>query len=218
MRIAPTMETSNISQNASVPIDFVDPTATGFYLAIVDDNTCMALTRVVVFYHVCPEMVVYRIRYPQTLAPTTNQPESVGGTCVDNASGELQGRNPQLSCIQGGKWGAILEGTGCQCNLGFIQIEETEECVSKYYSVCNSLCYIYMFILGYLQLVIHSICSYFSNIGCSSGEYVSPSNFTCLPCPSNTRDDLPGAVVCECLIGYYRAPQENADFGCTSKN
>ncbi len=204
------MEASNISQNASVPIYFMDTTATGFYLAIVDDNTCMALTRVIVFYHVCPEMVLDLIRYPQTLAPSTNQLHSVGGTCVDNASGELQGRNPLLSCIQGGNWGAVLEGTGCQCNLGFIQIEETEECVSKYYSVCNSL--------GYLQFVIHSICSSFSNIGCSSGEYVSPSNFTCLPCPSNTRDDLPGAVVCECLIGYYRAPQENADFGCTSKN
>ncbi len=135
MRIAPTMEASNISQNASVPINFMDPTATGFYLAIVDENTCMALTRVIVFYHVCPEMVVDLIRYPQTLAPATNQPESVGGTCVDNASGELQGRNPQLSCIQGGKWGAVLEGTGCQCNPGFMHIEQTEECTSEFKAV-----------------------------------------------------------------------------------
>ncbi len=45
MRIIPTMEASNISQNVSVPIDFMDPTTTGFYLAFVDENTCMSLTR-----------------------------------------------------------------------------------------------------------------------------------------------------------------------------
>ncbi len=147
MRIAPTMEASNISQNASVPIDFMDATATGFYLAIVDENTCMALTRVVVFYHVCPEMVMDLIRYPQTLAPTTNQPESIGGTCVDNASGELQGRNPQLSCIQGGKWGAVLEGTGCQCGPGFMHIEETEECTSEHQLGHNNLKLLVLYLL-----------------------------------------------------------------------
>ncbi len=55
------------------------------------------------------------------------------------------------------------------------------------------------------------------NIGCPSGEYVSPSNFTCFPCPSNTRDDVAGVAECECLIGFFRAHDENADFGCTRK-
>ena len=50
-----------------------------------------------------------------------------------------------------------------------------------------------------------------------AGEYASPSNFSCLPCPDNTVSSDVGVAICECLPGYFRVPNESADIGCTSK-
>ena len=50
-----------------------------------------------------------------------------------------------------------------------------------------------------------------------AGEYLSPSNFSCLPCPDNTVSSDVGVAICECLPGYFRAPNESADIGCTRK-
>ena len=49
------------------------------------------------------------------------------------------------------------------------------------------------------------------------GEYVSPSNFSCLPCPDNTVSSDAGVAICECLPRYFRASNESADIGCTRK-
>ena len=131
-RIAPNQDSGLVSQNASIPLDLTT-SETGFYLAFVDDNTCIAITRVIVFYSVCPAMVLDLIKYPEILAPPIKeQPQtlSLDGECVDDAAGEL-GRNPTLRCIQAGKWDAVQEGTGCQCNTGYVEIEDNEMCASE---------------------------------------------------------------------------------------
>ena len=52
---------------------------------------------------------------------------------------------------------------------------------------------------------------------CMVGEYASPFNYSCLPCPDNTVLSDVSVAICECLPGYFRAPNESADIGCTRK-
>ena len=132
-RVAPNSDSGLVSQNASIPVDF-NTNENGFYLAVVDDNTCIAISRIIVFYYVCPAMVLDLVIYPEILSPPINnlapQSKIVTGQCVNGSSREL-GRNPSLQCIQAGKWGALQEGTGCQCNPGFVAVEDIEECASE---------------------------------------------------------------------------------------
>ena len=131
-RVAPNSDSGLVSQTASIPVDF-NTNETGFYLAFVDDNTCIAITRIIVFYYVCPAMTLDLVIYPEVLSPPISNfvPRTVIGQCVNEALGELSGRNPSLQCIQAGIWGALQEGTGCQCNPGFVAVENVEECASE---------------------------------------------------------------------------------------
>ena len=103
-RVPPNSDSGLVSQNASIPVDF-NTDKTGFYLAFVDDNTCIAITHIIVFYHVCPAMTLDLVIYPQILSPPIDnigpQSKTVTGQCVNDSSGEL-GRNPSLQCIQAG--------------------------------------------------------------------------------------------------------------------
>ena len=132
-RVAPNQDSGLVSQNSSIPVDF-NTNETGFYLAFVDDNTCIAITRIIVFYYVCPAMVLDLVIYPEILSPPIDnlgsQSKTVTGRCVNGSLGE-SGRNPSLQCIQAGKWGALQEGTGCHCNPGFVAVEDVEECASE---------------------------------------------------------------------------------------
>ena len=132
-RVSPNQDSGLVSQNASIPVDF-NTNETGFYLAFVDDNTCIAITRIIVFYYVCPAMTLDLVIYPEILSPPIDnsgpQSKTVTGMCVNDSSGELR-RNPPLQCIQAGKWGTLQEGTGCQCNPGFVAVEDVEECASE---------------------------------------------------------------------------------------
>ena len=46
---------------------------------------------------------------------------------------------------------------------------------------------------------------------------MSPVNYSCLLCPDNTVSNDVGVAICKCLPGYFRAPNESADIGCTRK-
>ena len=105
--------------NATVNIDF-NTVNTSFYFAIEDETSCIAVTRVIIFYHVCPSQIVDLIRYPETIAPMfadpTLLPVSVTASCVDNAE-TISGLPPKLSCFNGGTWSTA--GISCQCRAGF---------------------------------------------------------------------------------------------------
>ena len=105
--------------NATVNIDF-NTDNTSFYFAIEDETSCIVVSRVIVFYHVCPSQSVDMIRYPETIAPMfadpTLLPVSVTASCVDNAE-PIGGQAPILSCFNGGTWSTA--GIGCQCRAGF---------------------------------------------------------------------------------------------------
>ena len=62
--------------------------------------------------------------------------------------------------------------------------------------------------------VIMLICT----VACQEGTYKSvKGNSDCNDCPDNSYSASPGSVSCQCLYGYYRAPDENAALSCTGK-
>ena len=83
----------------------------GFYLAVVDRHTCIDLTRLLVFYYVCPEETSELISRPEALGSQV----SVTGECVGNSS-TMSGSAPVLSCSDMGEWQVIIP---CLCNPGY---------------------------------------------------------------------------------------------------
>ena len=83
----------------------------GFYLAVVDRSTCIVLTRLLVFYYVCPEETSELIFRPETLGSQV----SVTGECVENSS-TMSGTAPVLSCSDRGEWQVTIP---CLCNPGY---------------------------------------------------------------------------------------------------
>ena len=82
----------------------------GFYLAVVDRSTCIILTRLLVFYYVCPEETSELISRPEALGS-----QVVTGECVENSS-TMSGSAPVLSCSDRGEWRVIIP---CLCNPGY---------------------------------------------------------------------------------------------------
>ena len=128
--IAPEDITGQHRQNETINMDLTG-SETGFYLAIRDQDSCLFITRIVVFYYVCPAVTENLIIYPEILTPpisTTSQPISVnGGQCVGKASPTV-GDNPIVTCSQGGIWRII---TGCTCNSGFSMNADGTACIGR---------------------------------------------------------------------------------------
>ena len=104
--------------------------AAGFYLAITDESSCFAVTRVIVFYNVCPGETKTFVVRPETLAPPFNRvstPHQVTAECVAGASPE-NGVAAKLICAQGGLWSSI-SGSGCRCNPGLRGDENGLSCI-----------------------------------------------------------------------------------------
>ena len=120
---------------------------TGLYLALVDEGTCVSITRLVVSYNVCPEQTQNLIVYPQTIAPTARiiSFKMVPASCVDGAS--MTGTT-MLVCTVGGLWGAPdPPADTCQCDAGYQMIGvglnatcEGDHCVCVCVCVCAHVC------------------------------------------------------------------------------
>ena len=123
--------------NRTIELDFMTE-EDGFYLGIRDETSCFALSRVIVFYHVCPGEVSDLVVHPETIAPPIGrqgQLVKVIAECVPGAIPENS--EVVLNCAQGGVWSAIA-GSGCRCNPGFIQAGDGKSCKGKIVFVSNS--------------------------------------------------------------------------------
>lgn len=97
----------------------------GFYLAFTDGPTCILITRVIVYYNICPqETEEFTIR-PETIAPRIDL-LTITAECVEGATPE-NGVAPRLTCSQGGEWNTV-PNEGCHCNTGFIAAENGRSC------------------------------------------------------------------------------------------
>ena len=114
-------------QNQTRFLDF-ETNESGFYLAIRDEDTCLAVTRVIIFYNVCPQETVEFMIRSKTLSPPittpSQEPLRVTAQCVANAGTE-SGAAPILTCSPGGTWSVV---SGCQCNQGFRVTENGTSC------------------------------------------------------------------------------------------
>ena len=131
-RIATSDDSRQTRQNRTTELDF-ETNEDGFYLAIVDEGTCIGITRVIVFYNVCPGGVEDLVVRTETIAPRIeriSQPFTVSAQCVEGASPENE-VSARLNCNQGGVWTEI-PGSGCRCNPGLTTSEDGRSCRGNY--------------------------------------------------------------------------------------
>ena len=138
-------------QNQTNEINF-ESEESGFYVAIVDEGTCVAVTRIIMFYNVCPEENEELVMRPETLAPIVeclSIPFTVTAECVAGASPD-NGDAVRLNCNQGGIW-TTIPGSGCSCNPGFSTSDDSRSCLGMiivaiihilmYYVLYSSVCF-----------------------------------------------------------------------------
>ena len=137
-RITPTDGSGDVRENSSVQIEF-STAATGFYLGIRDETSCVLVHRVLVLYYVCPAETSDLITRPEVIAPFigNSAPIVVNGQCVENSSPE-NGIGARLPCSQNGVWGGI-GGVGCVCDTGFQRSLDGRSCVGTFLSDCLSI-------------------------------------------------------------------------------
>ena len=130
-RVAPNDDSGQNSQKLTRELDFKTE-EDGFYLGILDETSCLALTRVVVFYNVCPGGIVDGVVRPQTVAPRIDRQSplfEVTTSCVPGASPE-NGVTVKLTCAQGGVWTTVV-GSGCQCDSGLVESGDGQSCIGQ---------------------------------------------------------------------------------------
>ena len=104
------------------------PSSTGFYRAVRDTGSCMALSRLRVYRNNYKYREVGLVIYPDTPAPVSGS-VTIDISCVENA---VVSGSARVTCRSDGTWGP--ENHVCQCRLGY---EEREtECVGKYPVEC----------------------------------------------------------------------------------
>ena len=114
-RLAPTDNSGTVAENQTAVLDF-ETQETGFYVAIRDQGSCIVISRLLVFYYVCPAGVQDLIELPETIAPRIGQgsmPILSTGRCVANASPTTNG---SVVCNSGGVWSTDVE---CTCDQGY---------------------------------------------------------------------------------------------------
>ena len=93
--------------------------ANGIFLAFLDKGACIAISKVIISYHVCPEKVMRSVlvRFPRTVAPANySELTEVLGECTDVNSistGKLLG-----VCLSSGEWN-ISDDASCVCKAGY---------------------------------------------------------------------------------------------------
>ena len=135
-RVSPDDTTGN-KVNKTVNIDFSDESQeTAFYFAVQDETSCITITRMIVFYHICPRQTFDFIHHPETIAPRfSTQNVAVApitvrtATCVDNAEAE-NGMALLAFCSSGGVW-STPPGKGCHCMRGFANENRGVSCTCK---------------------------------------------------------------------------------------
>ena len=96
----------------------------GFYLAVVDFSTCLAINHILVFYYVCPEETSQLISRPETIESLEGSATSVNGECVENSSTE-SGASPIVQCGNMGQWQVFVP---CLCNPGYELNDTQDQC------------------------------------------------------------------------------------------
>ena len=101
----------------------LEPSETGFYIAIQDTGTCVGISRLRVYRYNCKGNQRGLVLYPDAPGPVSGS-ANVNIECVDNA---VVSGSARVTCGSDGRWGP--ENPVCQCRLGYE--DRTTECVGK---------------------------------------------------------------------------------------
>ena len=115
-------------QNETQNIDFTTNNS-GFYLGVRDQSTCILISRLLVYYHVCPSETISLVIRPETIAPSigSGMQLEVTASCVANAQ-PRSGTSAKLFCGERGVW-FQPSLVGCVCGDGYIESEDGQSCV-----------------------------------------------------------------------------------------
>lgn len=101
----------------------------------------MAITRLIVFYHVCPAEIADLVIRPETIAPPISRHSSlltIIAKCVDHAKPRItsavvgpSNAGPQIKCTEGGLWFSIRE-LGCKCVDGYVPSMDGQQCEGEF--------------------------------------------------------------------------------------
>ena len=91
---------------------------TGLYLALVDPQpgNCVGITRIALFYHVCPEGTLDLVEYPEVVAPTSTHLDDIAVPAVCSENAVLTSWITSVECKYRGKWDS--NGVVCECAEG----------------------------------------------------------------------------------------------------
>ena len=114
----------------------LDPSETGFYVALQDAGTCVGISRLRVHHYICPSRQEGLVLYPEVPAPISGS-VNVTVKYVNNA---VVSGSPQVTRHSNGTWGP--DTARCECNLGYAIMTENmiPKCVGKPFNAHN--CYI----------------------------------------------------------------------------
>ena len=102
----------------------LNPSDTGFYLAIRDNGTCVDIARVIVYRNNSQSFQRGLVLYPDAPAPVSNS-ENIAISCVPNA---IVSGSAQVTCHSNGTWGP--ENPVCECRLGYY-MDDIMSCQGK---------------------------------------------------------------------------------------
>ena len=129
-RVSPEI-TDGSRVNETIMVNF-NTNHSSFYFAVQDETTCIVITRLIIFYYICPAQTASLIQYPETIAPSTGlqigSSSQISAFCVENAEPE-NGLAPTVTCAVEGIWDSIVPGEGCHCVPGYFR--ENETCTRK---------------------------------------------------------------------------------------
>ena len=101
------------------------PSFTGFYVALQDIGSCIALSRLRVYRNNCKSFQTGLVTYPDAPAPVTDK-VSVKFLCVSN--GEAMGKDT-VECRSDGTW--VTGSPKCGCRPGYEINQARDGCQSK---------------------------------------------------------------------------------------
>ena len=160
--VAPTVQLGGVqTQTISLTYSSMD-TDSGFYLAIRDQNSCLTISRVLVFYYVCPTEAQNLVKFEELLAPP-NIPQSeaisVIAQCIPNASPMSPTQQVKVICSAKGVW-QVLPDFRCECDSGMQPNNNGSECIGE--TSLLSLSFIWLY-LSLIYCGVHRLLAKFSS-------------------------------------------------------
>ena len=123
-RARPSIYNSRLSYLETYPFT-LDPSDTGFYVAIRDTGTCVGIAKLRVYHYICPLHQEGLVLYPEAPAPVSGSVD-VHFSCIDNAS-IPESESDTVTCHSNGTWSTDIPV--CECNLGYV--DNVTKCVGK---------------------------------------------------------------------------------------